>query len=522
MKKQRFLALFTLLSIVVILQSCSDQSKNQPDEATAEATEVKTSSNTPSESETSSNTSTSSDDKSHRAKEDLVLFTKLDNIVLKGMQCPWFATFNGDTIYYVASNDYTATYGAITSKSHKMGLLDKDLNELLPMEYYKIYNIGTTAKGWMVVEKANGLKGLFNPATKELIQAKYTKVLSAKKELLAYLQLPNNSFDGLTSGGTILPNTRYSVDNTNWQFDALNPQIVLLRTPADLEYQDDPSYVQRVMLAPDHFVKMGMCKEIQPAMVLNEENMGVYEYKGGFTEEKSMINKITAFVSAFYESGSDARGYSMEQKALHTIDENVNVIGKINFPDNELYGFFCEGEETNSWPGEPYRFVSKDTVECLEINSGTLPGRYNYYRNYQYYKINANGRIDSLRTNRAFRFTKFVRIDPSYLSGKTIGPMFGDSEGEEGHSFRDHYTIEDLDLMRNEIFADYGFKFKSDKWKTYFNKQKWYVPQKDNVDEYLTPIDQHNIKVILAEKKKLQENEKGIVNARNVSCGWAG
>jgi hypothetical protein len=58
-------------------------------------------------------------------------------------------------------------------------------------------------------------------------------------------------------------------------------------------------------------------------------------------------------------------------------------------------------------------------------------------------------------------------------------------------------TKSDLSLMRNEIFARYGFKFKAggtaDK---YFRSQSWYVAQYENVDMFLTDIERQNIETI--------------------------
>ncbi len=54
----------------------------------------------------------------------------------------------------------------------------------------------------------------------------------------------------------------------------------------------------------------------------------------------------------------------------------------------------------------------------------------------------------------------------------------------------------ELRLMRNEIFARYGYIFKSDDLKEYFGLKKWYNPEKINIDEYLTEIEKTNIKLI--------------------------
>lgn len=55
----------------------------------------------------------------------------------------------------------------------------------------------------------------------------------------------------------------------------------------------------------------------------------------------------------------------------------------------------------------------------------------------------------------------------------------------------------DLQIMRNEIFARYGYKFISGgKMDTYFKKQSWYRGQHKNVDSFITDIERANITLI--------------------------
>lgn len=66
----------------------------------------------------------------------------------------------------------------------------------------------------------------------------------------------------------------------------------------------------------------------------------------------------------------------------------------------------------------------------------------------------------------------------------------------------DGISKKELRIMRNEIFASYGYNFKSKDLQEYFSKQSWYVPSDDNVVDKLTEIEKYNIQLI---KKK--ENE---------------
>ncbi len=58
------------------------------------------------------------------------------------------------------------------------------------------------------------------------------------------------------------------------------------------------------------------------------------------------------------------------------------------------------------------------------------------------------------------------------------------------------YNKKELRLMRNEIFARYGFRFKSHDLEIYFDNEDWYKPKRDNVDIYLSDIEKENIDLI--------------------------
>lgn len=58
-------------------------------------------------------------------------------------------------------------------------------------------------------------------------------------------------------------------------------------------------------------------------------------------------------------------------------------------------------------------------------------------------------------------------------------------------------TINELEIMRNEIFAAHGYIFKTSKWKDYFKDKSWYNPQYVNVNDNLTLIEKINIQNII-------------------------
>lgn len=102
-----------------------------------------------------------------------------------------------------------------------------------------------------------------------------------------------------------------------------------------------------------------------------------------------------------------------------------------------------------------------------------------------------------------------VHIDPKGRI-KTDNPKIIDTRREHYytscyklHDYRlEDKTKEDLAVMRNEIFASYGYKFKSKRWQDYFAQKYWYVPRYDDVTDKLNPIERNNIRIIQEREKE--------------------
>lgn len=59
----------------------------------------------------------------------------------------------------------------------------------------------------------------------------------------------------------------------------------------------------------------------------------------------------------------------------------------------------------------------------------------------------------------------------------------------------------ELKIMRNEIFARYGYIFKTDDMRDYFMQQNWYQPKYNDVTDLLTSIEKANINLIKSFEK---------------------
>ncbi|MGF7060645.1 YARHG domain-containing protein [Brassicibacter mesophilus] len=85
---------------------------------------------------------------------------------------------------------------------------------------------------------------------------------------------------------------------------------------------------------------------------------------------------------------------------------------------------------------------------------------------------------------------------------------------------------DEISILRNSIYAKYGYKFKTSKYKNYFSKYDWYEPKYDDVNTYLTLSDLKNIDLILKLEKnfnnlsdKLTDVEKEFIGFWNLGAG---
>jgi hypothetical protein len=108
------------------------------------------------------------------------------------------------------------------------------------------------------------------------------------------------------------------------------------------------------------------------------------------------------------------------------------------------------------------------------------------------------GKLAALPTVRYFGFTEFVKMDDSYLEGCYV------INGKR----TDHLSPEVLQYMKNEIFASYGLRFKTEKWAKEFEYNFGYddKTRHDNVNDSLTAIDKYNINWLSQKLNGAQNN----------------
>lgn len=70
----------------------------------------------------------------------------------------------------------------------------------------------------------------------------------------------------------------------------------------------------------------------------------------------------------------------------------------------------------------------------------------------------------------------------------------------------EHFTRKELRLMRNEIYARHGMRFRSADLQKHFEAKVWYTPTTDDVSKQLSEIERINIEMIRQIEKRHDEN----------------
>ncbi len=109
-----------------------------------------------------------------------------------------------------------------------------------------------------------------------------------------------------------------------------------------------------------------------------------------------------------------------------------------------------------------------DSISSIKIDMQTI-------------RISARGKINIISLNEINMKRKFYWISTDLVKDSTLAKQ----------------SKSELVEMRNEIFASYGYFFKSEKWRNYFESEDWYEAQFENVNESLTVIERMNIQKIL-------------------------
>lgn len=431
--------------------------------------------------------------------DSVVFYTEVDNQIL----------------FYVIKGNWEFPYHYESEKqrdagNYKIGVVTSENKVIIPVAYSKIYNPDGSFNGMIEVEN-DGVRGLFRISGEVFLPAEYDGIYPTNikgafaqvKKGESYGWVANNgkvSFDSSSHENKTLFQSPIETNAIlEWEFKFPGPVKLLVDPYTHVEDANG------VIIYPSYIRDMGITPIGNGFVFLDgsEFGMGMTDTEIKFEKVESLSDQLFGLISFFMEAGADARGYHSAQNDLLVVDKSMTILDR----QEKLTADY---DNQDPCGGEPptYRTIEPGLYESENGNGF-----------YAYYKITEEGTVMQLKTDRTYNFTKFAKIDESYFNRCHYEQI----EYRDGNSSNVVVTkgisMEELDIMRNEIFAEYGFIFKSSKWKTYFESKPWYTPQYDNVDQFLTETDKANIKFIL-EYQRLHKDIQ--VQRDSIMYWWAG
>lgn len=408
----------------------------------------------------------------------------------------YFQHIGNQTFYYVARGHFR-TYNSeghlVDTDSYKVGLVNPEMKEIIPVEYSLIHNIGGTFDGLIEVEK-DGKKGYIDTTGKVIVPANYEQAIPLTDD--ANLGLLKNGDDYFYLKKDLSISEKlvdFKIRDVLKKIKDISGTYTIsakeIRNIMEYNSKDDdaslifpPAYLVEWDILPK---QMDMPNPIRKKPHNEEEEDGAgidystISFDGYKPDEKNWFEAMYYSVVSDYIGG---RGGLYGTKNLLFVDNKKNRISGLsidNYYGDEEGGGVLSGKCNDNYLRQIndtlYEF--KTTVSIGLLLNGISVDEAPHY---QYLHL-VNSTLKPLPTERLFGFTKFVKMDDSYLYGCYI---FDQKQA-------DKLTPELLQYMKNEIFASYHFKFKTAKWTKEFEYR--FEAKNESVDDSLTAIDKYNI-----------------------------
>jgi len=449
------------------------------------------------------------------------LKTKYDTVV-------WFAHDSEKTYFYVVKGKWDEWqdifhYKDTVIEHYGMGLVGPDMKEIIPAEYDLIHNISGTFPGLVEVEKG-GKRGFFDLSGKNVIPVNYEQIYPIDDEAsLAVLRKGSDYFylkkDMSVSDKVDLKITDFfskiRMIGSSFSLSAKNMSAIT-------EYNSREKH-GAVFIAPSYLADLNMIGKIESFK--NPLRKALYEevhtnYKiGSPNEAKDEKNWLVASFYSIRDYFIGGRGEFYDTKNIVIIDKKRDKI----YTQNIATDYTREEDGGGVLEGA----CDVNTIRALndslyEVKSGAMMA-FDLYDStksvtggpYYHYLVVRNNKLVELPDERYFGFTKYVKMDDSYLSS-CYNLLVGSGEYDKRKAKTiDEITPEMLRFMKNEIYADYGYKFKDKRWQAVFQDMNAYgydaateKPKEGNVsvDDSLTVIDKFNINWINQKLKSGKSN----------------
>lgn len=437
----------------------------------------------------------------------LEAFKTADSMKAKYDSIPWFQHIGSKTYFFVVKGQLNADMvldggHRDTALTYKMGMVDPDQKEIIPVEYDLIHNIGATFPDLIEVEKSHK-RGFYNLSGQNVLPVEYDEIFPVDESDNLALLRKGDDYYWLKKDLTTSDKADIKIAEVLPKIQAYGKSFDLKETVmkniTECNSKDNP---ESIYFPPSYMVDWHLLPYQQNFKNPLRRNVQYEDASELYTLKFEGKTDVEGWLSSVFYSITDH--YLGGREGLYD-HKNVLVINKNK---NRIYGAdiqtdMGEGEGLGRDPDEKDQFNQLRSVNdsLYEIKVGSV-----FYVQLQdnsviskgpgyHYLVAKNDKLVELKTERIFGFTKYVKMDDTYLKDH-----YGTYDKPEA------FTVnkEILSYMKNEIYGEYHYKFKDKFWQDAFQGQYQYFdkPLNDNVDDSLTVIDKYNIAFI---NKKLQQ-----------------
>jgi hypothetical protein len=433
----------------------------------------------------------------------------------------WFAHLGDQTYYYVVNGKWDQGkdirhYKDSVIEPYKMGLLGPDLKEIIPVQYDLIHNINGTFPSLIEVEK-DGKKGFYDLNGKNVVPVKYDQIFPIEDETNLAVLRNGDDYFYLKNDMTVSDKVELKISDFFSKIKNISSRFNLYKNAlATITEYNSREEHGAIYLPPSYLVDLKMISRAEDFK--NPLRKSVYDdfvhldYNIGFVSTVNDNNWMQASFYSVRDYFLGGRSEFYDKKHLVIVDKKHNKLYVQDFGTD----YSREGEDGGPLKGvcdvDNIRAINDSTFEVktgalfyatLYDSTKTIDGG-----PYYHYLVIKDNKLVNLPNERFFGFTKYVKMDDSYLNGcykLSIGPDYNTSK----EKIIDHITPEMLRYMKNEIYADYGYQFKDKRWQGIFQDMPAYSldesgnpkPGHASVEDSLTAIDKYNINWITQKLK---------------------
>jgi hypothetical protein len=452
----------------------------------------------------------------------LKAFATAEQLKAKYDSVIWFAHVKKQTYFYVVKGKWDF-YGNLddSAKPYQMGLVGPNQKEIVPLEYDLIHNIGDAFENIVEVEQ-RGKKGFINLQGIIVVPVAYDHIYLVKDaEHLAALKKGDDFYwlkkDFSISEkveikiSEILPILKLAGSFTISDFGA----------PDNITEFNSREMHGSIYIPPSYLAEMKLMPVIQCFKNPTRKMVEFFDASTNYivNQNTAQDNSDNWFTATFYNIrdyflGGRAEFY--DKKDVVIVDKRKNKIfaadirTSVDETDDIIVDPACDISNIRALNDSLFEvktggsFYTQLYDSTTVIESGIL---------YHYFMVE-NDKLVELPNHRAFGYTKYVKMDDSYLNSCYVLSASSVTGSEVKKKSIKQLTPEMLRYIKNEIYADYRYQFKDKRWKNVFsyitgdyeNGYGEKVPVNANVDDSLTLIDKYNVNFIDQKLKALKQH----------------